>query len=297
MTVRVRDESEEHIRDRPGTSWFSSPGKSEGIKSGNHHNPLYEHTSLTKQIPSLLPPKPKPLLLMLPWLGSQPHAIAKYCDIYFRNGFDVLVVESEVSQFLWPRWGLDYGGKLLEILHSEHFASRPLLVHAFSIGGYTFSQLLVHVSKDRQKYQGLTQRIRGHIYDSLVLGSVERMAVGVSKNTFPRWERAVKHLSLLYFQAFKHQTVDYFNAAIEVFRNHPVTAPTLVYYCENDFLCDPKKMEELVEFWRSLGMEVTQKKWADSTHAGHLKRHPEEYMSILNSYLQSLNMVPLRAKM
>lgn len=40
----------------------------------------------------------KPLLLMLPWLGSRPQAIHKYCEIYFRTGFDVLVVESEVRR-------------------------------------------------------------------------------------------------------------------------------------------------------------------------------------------------------
>lgn len=33
---------------------------------------------------------------MLPWLGSRPQAVDKYCQIYFRTGFDVLVVESEV---------------------------------------------------------------------------------------------------------------------------------------------------------------------------------------------------------
>lgn len=38
----------------------------------------------------------KPLMLMLPWLGSRPKAVAKYCEIYLRTGFDVLVVESEV---------------------------------------------------------------------------------------------------------------------------------------------------------------------------------------------------------
>lgn len=40
--------------------------------------------------------KHKPLMLMLPWLGSRPNAVDKYCQIYFRTGFDVLVVESEV---------------------------------------------------------------------------------------------------------------------------------------------------------------------------------------------------------
>lgn len=39
----------------------------------------------------------KPLTLMLPWLGSRPQAVDKYCQIYFRTGFDVLVIESEVN--------------------------------------------------------------------------------------------------------------------------------------------------------------------------------------------------------
>lgn len=86
-----------------------------------------------------------------------------------------------MQQFLWPRWGLEHGKNLLELLESERFVSRPLLVHAFSIGGYTFAQLLVHVSQDTQKYQSLTKRIKGQIYDSLVIGSVENMAIGEFK--------------------------------------------------------------------------------------------------------------------
>ncbi|XP_062318352.1 uncharacterized protein si:dkey-5i3.5 [Osmerus eperlanus] len=243
------------------------------------------------------PVKAKPLLLMLPWLGSQPHAVAKYCDIYFRTGFDVLVVESEVSLFLWPRWGLDYGARVLDVLQSEQFVSRPLLVHAFSIGAYTFTQLLVHVSQDTLKYQELTQRIRGHIYDSLVMGSLERMAIGLGKNIFPRFEYLVKHGSMLYFWAFKQHTVAYFNKSIDIFWNNPVTAPALFYFCENDVLCDPRGMEEISAFWRKRGMSVTEKKWEDSTHAGHLRRHPKEYLSTLEKFLQFLSLAPLRAKM
>lgn len=129
--------------------------------------------------------QPRPLLLLLPWLGSRPQAISKYCEIYFRTGFDVLMVESEVSQFLWPRWGLEYGARVLDVLESERFSHRPVLVHAFSIGGYTFGQLMVHVARDGQRYRGLTQRICGHIYDSLVMGSLERMATG------ERWHECI----------------------------------------------------------------------------------------------------------
>ncbi|XP_048024211.1 transmembrane protein 53 isoform X2 [Megalobrama amblycephala] len=241
--------------------------------------------------------QPKPILLLLPWLGSRPQAIAKYCEIYFSTGFDVLVVESEVSQFLWPRWGLEYGGRLLELLESERFSQRPLLVHALSIGGYTFSQVLVHVAKDTQRYQGLTNRIRGHIYDSLVMGSLEHMATGLGKTMFPRMEGLVRTASLLYFRVFKHQTVDYFNQAISIFWNTPVNAPALFFFSENDALCDYKSMEKMVEFWRNRGLSVESKKWKESLHAGHLRIHPQEYLSTLENFVLSLNMVPLKAKM
>ncbi|KAK9958766.1 hypothetical protein ABG768_010869 [Culter alburnus] len=241
--------------------------------------------------------QPKPILLLLPWLGSRPQAIAKYCEIYFSTGFDVLVVESEVSQFLWPRWGLEYGGRLLELLESERFSQRPLLVHALSIGGYTFSQVLVHVAKDTQRYQGLTNRIRGHIYDSLVMGSLEHMATGLGKTMFPRMEGLVRTASLLYFRVFKHQTVDYFNQAISIFWNTPVKAPALFFFSENDALCDYKSLEKMVDFWRNQGLSVESKKWKESLHAGHLRIHPQEYLSTLENFVLSLNMVPLKAKM
>ncbi|XP_051236739.1 transmembrane protein 53 [Dicentrarchus labrax] len=239
----------------------------------------------------------KPLLLMLPWLGSRPQALAKYCEIYFRTGFDVLVVESEVQEFLWPRWGMEHGKRLLELLQSKRFVSRPLLVHAFSIGGYTFSQLLVHVSQDTQKYQALIQRIKGQVFDSLVVGSLENMAIGLGKTVFPRWETLVKQISLLYFGIFRRQTVDYFNKGIEVFWNTPVTAPALFFFCENDAMSDPRAMEEVIDLWRKRGMDVTAKKWEESTHAGHLKRHRQDYLTTLDMFLHSLSIVPLKAKM
>ncbi|XP_061532513.1 transmembrane protein 53 isoform X1 [Phycodurus eques] len=239
----------------------------------------------------------KPLTLLLPWLGARPQAVAKYCEIYLHTGFDVLVVESEVQEFLWPRWSLQHGKKLLDLLHSERFASRPLLVHALSIGGFTFSQLLVLVSEDPQKYEALTGRIKGQIYDSLVVGSLELMASGVAKIVFPRWETPVKQMSLLYFNAFKRQTIEYYNRSIKVFWNSPVTAPALFFYCDNDPLSNPLALEECIDFWRGRGVALTAKKWEHSKHAGHLKIHPQEYVDTLESFLHSLHIVPLKAKM
>lgn len=241
--------------------------------------------------------EPKPLLLMLPWLFSRPQAHAKYCDVYFRSGFDVLVVESEVKDFLWPRWGLDRGRRLLELLHSERFVSRPLLVHAFSIGGYTFAQILVLISQDMQKYEEFSKRIRGQVFDSLVLGSLERMATGLSKTVFPRWETVMKKVSMSYFNAFQRQTVDYFDIAIDAFWNTPVKAPALFFFCDNDVMSDSKVLLELIAFWQKQGIDVTGKRWKESIHAGHLKTHPQEYLTTLHMFLHSLCIGQLKAKM
>lgn len=258
---------------------------------------LNESASPNSENQTPAPVDTKPLLLMLPWLGSRPQAVSKYCEIYFRTGFDVLMVESEVKEFLWPRWGLENGARVLDLLQSERFVSRPLLVHAFSVGGYTFAQLLVHVAQDAQKYQTLTQRIRGHVYDSLVVGSLDKMATGLGKTVFPRWEKLVKQASLLYFEIFKQQTVDYFDTSIDVFRNTPITAPALFFFCENDAMSDPRATEELIDLWKKRGMDVTVMKWEDSTHAGHMKRHPQEYLSSLETFLHTLSIAPVKAKM
>ena len=118
---------------------------------------------------------------------------------------------------------------------------------------------------------------------------------GLGKNLFPQWERLVRWMAMLYFRVFKRYTVDMFVAAIEVFWSNPVMAPALFFFCDNDVMCDARQLEVLVKLWRKRGMDVHSRKWAESTHAGHLRHHPEEYQSALDTFLLSL--APLKAKM
>ncbi|XP_041707781.1 uncharacterized protein LOC121542450 isoform X2 [Coregonus clupeaformis] len=259
-------------------------------------------TPSASDIPTLSPSSPsssspRPLLLLLPWLGAKPGAMAKYRDLYLERGLDILSVESAVWHFLWPRWGLEYGAEVLEILDDPRFKGRPLLVHAFSIGGYTFTQLLSQMVREPHKYPGLAQQVVGHVYDSMVVGSLEHMATGVGKTLFPRIEPLVRYTAMLYFWLFKSQTVHYYDNAVQVFYNSPVTAPALFFFCENDVLCDPVAMEAAIYFWRKRGVAVETRKWKESVHAAHLRCHPEEYLSTLEKFMISLNVAPLRENM
>ncbi|XP_040028989.2 transmembrane protein 53 [Gasterosteus aculeatus] len=246
--------------------------------------------------PADSPPTARPLLLFFSWLGARRAAVGKYRDLYLDRGMDVLLVQSNVMHFLWPRWGLDYGLQVLEVLERPRFSGRPVVIHAASIGGFTFTQTLTHAAAGRKEHAGLAQRVRGHIYDSLVVGTLEHMAIGLGKTLVPRLESLVKNAAMLYFWLFKTHTADFYNTSIQVFHDSPITAPALFFFCENDALCSPADMEHLIDHWRRRGVTVESRKWKESKHAAHMRCHPEEYLSTLEKYLNSLALSSLKAK-
>ncbi|KYO37120.1 hypothetical protein Y1Q_0016892 [Alligator mississippiensis] len=120
-----------------------------------------------------------PLLLLLPWLGARPRAIARYVALYQQRGMDVLVAETTLCHFLWPRQGLAYAGRVLALLEeTPALGARPLLVHALSAGAYAFAQMLVHLSRAPERHGQLAARVRGLVYDSLVTGDLANAALG-----------------------------------------------------------------------------------------------------------------------
>lgn len=101
---------------------------------------------------------------------------------------------------------------------------------------------------------------------------------------------------MLYFWLFKTHTADFYNTSIQVFHDSPITAPALFFFCENDALCSPADMEHLIDHWRRRGVTVESRKWKESKHAAHMRCHPEEYLSTLEKYLNSLALSSLKAK-
>uniref|UniRef100_UPI0037E9BF76 transmembrane protein 53-like n=1 Tax=Semicossyphus pulcher TaxID=241346 RepID=UPI0037E9BF76 len=255
------------------------------------------HTAVSSNSQSDPSTTARPLLLFFSWLGAQPGAVAKYRDLYLQRGMDVLLVQSSVMHFLWPRWGLEYGLEVLKVLEDPQFLDRPVLVHSASIGGYTFTQILTHIAQEPEKHAGLARRVVGHIYDSLVVGTLEHMAIGLGKTLVPRLESLVKNAAMLYFWLFKSQTADFYNRSIQVFHNSPITAPALFFFSENDALCNPVAMENCIDLWRKRGVAVESRKWKESKHAAHMRCHPEDYLSALQKYLNSLHVQSLKAKM
>nr|XP_020455183.1 uncharacterized protein LOC109959832 isoform X2 [Monopterus albus]XP_020455184.1 uncharacterized protein LOC109959832 isoform X2 [Monopterus albus]XP_020455185.1 uncharacterized protein LOC109959832 isoform X2 [Monopterus albus]XP_020455186.1 uncharacterized protein LOC109959832 isoform X2 [Monopterus albus] len=239
----------------------------------------------------------RPLLVFFSWLHAQPGSVTKYRDLYLDRGMDVLVVQSSVMYFLWPRWGLDYGLEVLKVLEEPQFLERVVLIHATSIGGFTFTQVLHHVTQAPETHVGLNQRVIGHIYDSLVIGSLEHMAIGLGKSLVPALECFIKNAAMLYFWLFKTHTADMYERSIQLFHNSPITAPAFFFFSENDPLCNSSALEKLIDLWKERGVAVESRKWKESTHAAHLRCHPDDYLSALEKFLTSLPISYLKAKM
>ncbi|XP_008277083.1 transmembrane protein 53-like [Stegastes partitus] len=245
-------------------------------------------TPVSSQNQSHSEPTARPLLVFFSWLGARPAAVAKYRDLYMDRGMDVLLVQSRVTHFLWPRWGLEYGLEVLNILEEPQFSQRTVLVHASSIGGYTFTQILTHIAEGPKQHSGLAQRVIGHIYDSLVVGSLEHMAIGLGKTLMPRIESFIRNTAMLYFWLFKSHTANFYENSIQVFHNSPITTPALFFFSENDAMCNCVVLEKVIDLWRKRGVAVESRKWKKSIHAAHMRCHPEDYLFTLQHYLNSL---------
>ncbi|XP_036978344.1 uncharacterized protein LOC119032843 [Acanthopagrus latus] len=275
----------------------SSQPLSDDSSSSPYLSDSPSHTAASPQHQSDSVSAARPLLVFFSWLGAQPGAVAKYRDLYLDRGMDVLWVQSNIMHFLWPRWGLSYGLEVLKVLEEPRFSGRAVLVHASSIGGYSFTQILSHIARRQKQHAELAQRVIGQIYDSLVAGSLEHMAIGLGRTLLPRFERFIKNTAMVYFWIFKTQTADLYDAGIHLFTNSPITAPALFFSSVNDVMCDQAVMDKIIDRWRRRGLTVVCKKWKESTHAAHMRCHPEDYLCTLEKYLNSLPVCSLRAKM
>ncbi|XP_032815995.2 uncharacterized protein LOC116945618 isoform X1 [Petromyzon marinus] len=240
-------------------------------------------------------PSARPLAVFLPWLGARPQAAQRYRDLYHALGMDVFTVESHVGHFLWPRSGIVRARRVLELLATEARLAggdgsleggRPLYVHAMSVGAYTFSLMLLVAQGEPARYGAIIRRVRAQVFDSMVAGSLEHMAKGVSVTSMPSYLSGLTYCSTLaYFNLLRPYTVAYYEEALAAFKRGPCHAPALVYYSLDDRLSDAAVVDATVDGWRDRGQEVSSVCWDKSRHAAHMRTHESEYLAALYSFM------------
>lgn len=244
---------------------------------------------------SHLPEKDRPLVLMFQWLYAKPQSVQKYCDLYHDIGLDVLTVRGKLSHFLWPPVGVQLSCEIFKYLEENRPPDEKILIHAFSVGAYNYTIALEAADKDTADSGHFRNRIIGQIFDSIVIGSYENMSRGITE-VLPN-NKAFKQVVLqtlnVYYTVTHATTKDTYERLVRHFKEAPIPVPTLVFYSENDPMCDLAAMEQMLSNWKSVNppFEVTKVSWLNSKHAAHLPEHREMYFSAWKGLMERLHLI------
>lgn len=237
-----------------------------------------------------------PLVLFFPWLGATRSSVDKYCELYHSRGWDVLLVNATAKHFLWPSNAKTVVSDVLDYVTSKAVLDErtDFLVHSMSIGAFIYTVLFIELQEQPGNYQEFRNKLRGQIFDSIVIGGIKRMGKGVASSITknPLGNLSIRALVATYLAVTKKYTVDYYDYSVKFFHDKPLTIPTLIYYSLDDPNSDPYAMENLIGTWRAdyPKMSLIYKCWAKSVHTAHLRQHREEYLAELTHFLTKIQL-------
>lgn len=231
------------------------------------------------------------LVLLFGFYAASERSIQSYCDIYHKHGYDVMYIRSQLKQFAWPINSRGLAIVLLEHLKKVSLDYKSIVVHGMSMGAYNFAIVTGELYEKPDLYKPIHDKIVAVIYDSMTIGTLKNMAVGVglgaSRN--PVIQKVIPWTMRAYFAVTYPWTVRVFNLYIDQFKQKPLQIPTLIFYSKNDPMSEYQVLFDLIQEWRSrFSFHLTDKCWEKSRHAGHLQVHREEYLALINQFLASV---------
>ncbi|XP_050299254.1 transmembrane protein 53-B isoform X2 [Anthonomus grandis grandis] len=236
-------------------------------------------------------PQENPLVILLAWMMAKKNHTRKYADIWIQKGFDVLCVTVSPWQFLWPVKGTQLVA--LDILkfieQNESYA--PIVLHGFSVGGYLWGEVMVHMSQDKERYQAFLDRFAGQVWDSAA--DLTEIHKGVPPAVFPRNKVMAKALGkyiLYHMKTFDKVATRHYVRSSQMFHTNMCRAPALFLISKTDPIGAVDSNQRVRESWESMGMKVDWKVFEKSAHVGHFRKYPKEYVAEIHDFLTNINM-------
>lgn len=257
------------------------------------------------------------LLLLFGWFGAKPKHVSKYATV-MRNACEDKDLTTLYTVAPWTETfglrtnrGVGARTKWAEGVVSEltgHCGSMPLLeeihVLAFSNGGaWPCMDVCVVLKEDARKEKKknkrksgevhvgsagfLVERLQGIVFDSSPaypeLSSVVRVMGFDSEGWLGKFERWFSSV-----QSYTRRSVDEMWDGI-VNDNPFPDVPQLMLYSREDLITDSKKIEDLVETRKELGIDIKEHRFVGSPHVGHMRMFPDEYVGVLMEFMKSKN--------
>lgn len=265
---------------------------------------------------------PKPLtVVLLGWAGSRHRHLAKYAGLLNNSGYCTLAAICPQSAIFSPTVGATrrFATALLERLctasardssiiidGSSSGDGRPhaggssagaaaslpqrFAVYAFSNGGCFPLEQMDHLIRSDPRFASLADRAAGVVFDSApcyLHALVGARALGEGRGPLLR---ALAFLLFLLVVAIMRvlspgRPQAYWRNMVDLSIGG---GKELYLYSTDDPLCDPVKLDALIEERRRRGHAVSARRWERSQHVGHLLCHPKEYIRLLRGFLDGL---------
>lgn len=239
----------------------------------------------------------RPLVVIFGWMLARNRHLNKYGNLYLSKGFDVLSVQVQPQQVLWPVAAQHKITTLLKTLQDSSLSTRPIVIHGFSVGGYLYGEMLVKLQKECDRYKKISERIVGQVFDSPV--DFEGVSCGFAtvlvKN--PVLRILLRKSIESYLKLMQNSVTKHYMISSTAFHDNHLLLPSLMLYSRTDPIGVAEKIEIVMEKWRSKQIPVMYKCWDNSPHVSHFHHHPDEYVESLLAFLDSIGFsTPERAE-
>ena len=255
--------------------------------------------------------RPRPIALLLGWLGCQPKNLRRFVDLYNTKGYDSIVrVASPESIILAIEQGPsnEFRSSSMNAMYHQAFdileelqsrRSTQFIVHMFSNGGCFLWEWLAHIFQHHQHVtwndtnidvQNIRGKLIGRVLDSApanyegrpdgIVSALQHIKPPSEKNRLLGMAEKVDASNV----NLRHD--DFWNMML---RDNYFEVPELYLYSENDKLTSYEALRKLInEREKLLGKEhVWSHNFLDSEHCGHLLKYPRQYDSILGQFVAS----------
>ncbi|KYM81262.1 hypothetical protein ALC53_08333 [Atta colombica] len=235
----------------------------------------------------------RPLLVILTWLLSERRHVMKFVNLYMEQGFDVVVVSLTPWQLLWPAKGSRLVAADLLTFLKQNESYQQILLHGFSVGGYMWGEALDLIQNNKDKYNTVTDRIVGQVWDSIA--DISQIAIGFPRAVFPKnmmLQSMLRKYVEYHMKTFHQQATQYYIRSSQVFHAANVLrVPALLFVSKTDPVGAVTSNLSLRDTWDSLGIKTYMKIFEESPHVSHFYTYPKEYVAELYAFLQKLNLI------
>jgi len=248
------------------------------------HSPVVENRS---------PSEKRPLVVLCSWLMAKQSIVDKYCSLYTDLGIDVLQVSISPADLLMPvqRAQLCADEVLDFLLNREEFGS--LFMHGMSVAVYTFTEVLIKISANPEKYGSVRERFVGQVYDSPceLPGVREGVVQSLTRNKYMQ-EKLLRPLDWVLLKRYESST-RYYVRVQKFFNVNYCGSPALFLYSKVDPISAASVNTNTANSWHRQGFQVHSCIFENTPHVGHFGKHKQEYRANIYAFLENVGMLQI----